>query len=91
MNWSTRSCRRAPTALRIPTSTDRLVARAVIRVTKLMQAIRTISAPTAAIPASTLRSPDGRVIGLPVDPTKCRVFKGARENLKGEAAPPGAG
>ncbi len=60
MNWVTRSIRRAPTALRTPTSTARRVARAVIRVTKLIAAIRMIRPPTAAIPASTVRLPGWR-------------------------------
>ncbi len=59
MNWIIRSRRRAPTALRTPTSTARRVARAVIKVTKLIAAMITIRAPTVATPASTRRSPGG--------------------------------
>ncbi len=59
MNWIIRSRRRAPTALRTPTSTALRVARAVIKVTKLIAAMITIRAPTVATPASTRRSPAG--------------------------------
>ncbi len=49
MNWTIRSKRRAPAALRTPTSMARRAARAVSRVTKLMAATSTIRAPTAAM------------------------------------------
>ncbi len=64
MNCDTRSRRRAPTALRTPTSTALRVARAVIRVTKLIAAMITIRAPTVATPASTRGSPGGRSPGI---------------------------
>ena len=93
MNWTIRSRRSAPRALRTPTSTARRDARAVIRVTKLIAATSTISTPMTAIPASTFtsapgfRSPEAvsrwiEVNGLSVN-TSCRCSFGACSLMAG--------
>ncbi len=83
MNWAIRSRRRAPTALRIPTSTARRVALAVIRVTKLIAAMTMISSPTAAMPASTVRSPGARRPANWGWAVKCRSARGVKGKWTG--------
>ncbi len=85
MNWTIRSVRRAPTALRTPTSTERRAARAVIRVTKLIAAMVITSRPTAAMPASTVRSPGGRSPSPPWRAVKWRPARDRRWNFRDEA------
>ncbi len=84
MNWTIRSLRRAPAALRTPTSTARREARAVIRVTKLIAAMSTIRPPSAARPASTRGSATSRRDQAPADwpGLKCRSASGVRRKSK---------